>query len=234
MGKKGAQRKRMRAAKKLHKLNKAFGGVSITQTGGAAGAPTKVYARKQQKKTAKTMKLTAPKKKKEQRQIRKKICEEDIEFREEQAALMSRRRGGKLIVEESSTADTKKHTFQPAEATFNPSVETMLSHGMTASIQGIGQQKQWRDGDAGNGLTKTSENPLLAIAQKYRSGEGGINYIDTQESNNPFAALNENDDDNQPTHNRKSTFSFAPASFTFQSTAGPTPAFGGAIIDPDL
>eukprot|EP00816_Leptocylindrus_hargravesii_P009522 CAMPEP_0196822008 /NCGR_PEP_ID=MMETSP1362-20130617/81812_1 /TAXON_ID=163516 /ORGANISM="Leptocylindrus danicus, Strain CCMP1856" /LENGTH=225 /DNA_ID=CAMNT_0042201423 /DNA_START=176 /DNA_END=850 /DNA_ORIENTATION=- len=225
MGKRGARKNKMKAAKKIQKLNKAFGGVSISQTGGAAGAPTKAHAQKQQKKTAKTMKLTAPKKKKEQRQIRKKICEEDIEFREEQAALLSRRRGGKLKVEESSSADTKKRTFQPAEATFNPSVETLLSHGMTVSIQGIGQRKQWRDGDADNGLTKTSENPLLAITQKYRSGESGMNYIETQESNNPFAALNENDDENQPTYNRKSTFSFAPASFPFQSTASPTPAF---------
>lgn len=182
------------------------------------------------------MKLTTPKKKRRQRQLIKEMCEEDAEFRLEQAALLSRRRGGKPKVEPS---DAKKRAFQPAEATFKPSDETLLSHGMTASIQGIGQRQQWYDGGANNSITKNSNNPLLALAQKYRiGGEEGANNIAVEKSNNPFDAFNDNGTDDEtepePEQKNKSNFSFAPASFTFQSTASPTPAFGGAIIDPDL
>jgi len=176
------------------------------------------------------------------------IQSEHDEFRAEQASLRERNESAiRRRRNYKKQSHGSKSSFRPNEATFNPSTDTILSHGLNSRVH-INNNQASNSLRAGGGdsmevslsTTGVLINPLQTLAAKYRSEEQQEERKELNRSRkNAFSLLADDSEEDEAFSNlnmekgqvsgsregvtkakifcNSSSFSFAPATFVFKS-----------------
>ena len=167
------------------------------------------------------------------RQRKKEAQEEHDEFRAEQLNLWQRHHKKHVVKDDDSSRQkekTKQTVFVPKDASFKPSNDVILSHGLHSRVQ-LGNSGNRNNSNMG---CDRGPNPLQTLAKQYHREEELMRQQERQgeqaKGNNRFAALlaqNDSSSDEEDVHNSiqshittnsSTTFQFAPASFTFDTS----------------
>ena len=166
------------------------------------------------------------------------IQSEHDEFRAEQASLRERNESAiRRRRNSKKQSHGSKSSFRPNEATFNPSTDTILSHGLNSRVH-INNNQDSNSLRAGGGdsmeaslsTTGVPLNPLQTLATKYRSEEQQEERKELNRSrNNAFSLLADDSEEDEASSNLNmekgqvsgsrdgsSSFSFVPATFVFK------------------